>query len=444
LQYDSPQWPDRRFRGPFPLINCALNLGGSSDLAVKTRHSASFTLTPLSCGSDRKGVGYAPLYADAGQSFAGGVKLGEAISISGAAASPNRGYHTSPLVAFLLTMFNVRLAWWFPNPAGKGWTRKHPAFSLGYLFLELFGMADETSRFVNVSDGGHFENLGVYELVRRRAKVIIACDAECDAGLTFPSLGNVIRVCETDFGAKIELDVSSIRPGADGLSRAHCATGRIFYSNGSQGYLIYLKSSITGDEDVGIEQYRANHPAFPHESTANQFFAEDQFEAYRRLGYHVAGMAFRGAETERDMVAMAGKLVNLWAPTMNGSSFVKHADALSAMWDRFRNSASLEPLLRELTADLPGPMRTTPLPHDQFCACLELLQLMENVFLELRLDEFWDHPDHRGWAMLFTMWAKSPGLRAAWEQARRTYGIRFEYFCHERLGLNTDQPVVRL
>src|SRR5205085_3787792 len=140
------------------------------DLALHTRHSASFVMTPLRCGADRPLVGYAPSLASHG-SFAGGVRLGQAISVSGAAASPNMGYNTSPLVAFLLTMFNVRLAWWFPNPGRRGWTTKHPKFSLGYLFLELFGLADETSGFVNVSDGGHFENLGIYELVRRRAKV---------------------------------------------------------------------------------------------------------------------------------------------------------------------------------------------------------------------------------------------------------------------------------
>ena len=102
LRYNPPNnTPDRpSFRGPFPILNGALNLGGSSDLDVHTRHSASFVMTPLHCGADRPTVGYAP--TDSGkEAFAGGLALGQAVSISGAAASPNMGYDTSALVSFL-------------------------------------------------------------------------------------------------------------------------------------------------------------------------------------------------------------------------------------------------------------------------------------------------------------------------------------------------------
>ena len=249
---------DQPYRGPFPILNGALNLGGSSDLGLHTRHSASFAFTPLRAGADRKAVGYSPVVGP--ERFAGDLDLGQVVSVSGAAASPNMGYSTSPLVAFLLTMFNVRLAWWFPNPGRRWWSRSKLPLSTWYLLKEMFGIADETNRFVNVSDGGHFENLGIYELVRRRCRVIVACDAECDSKLTFGSLGNVIRLCETDFRARIDIDVESIRRGRDsGVSGGHCAVGRITYSNGSRGYLIYLKSSLTGDEEVSIEQYQASH-----------------------------------------------------------------------------------------------------------------------------------------------------------------------------------------
>src|SRR5262249_47265759 len=184
---------DSGFRGPFPIFNCALNLSGSSDLALHTRRSASFSLTPLFCGADRERVGYSPT-----QSFANGVMLGQAVAVSGPAGSTNMGFNTSPLVAFLLTMFNVRLGWWFPNPGQRSCDKPGLSFSLYYLLCELFGAADEKRHFVNVSDGGHFENLGIYELVRRRCKVIIVCDAECDESLQFGSLANVVRLCETD------------------------------------------------------------------------------------------------------------------------------------------------------------------------------------------------------------------------------------------------------
>jgi hypothetical protein len=431
------------FRGPFPIYNCALNLSGSADLALHTRHSASFSLTPLRCGADRRRVGYART-----EKFADGVMLGQAVAISGAAASPNMGFNTSALVAFLLTMFNVRLGWWFPNPGQKLWDRPGLSFSLYYLLLELFGVADEKSRFVNVSDGGHFENLGVYELVRRRCKVIIVCDAECDESLQFGSLGNLVRMCETDFGAKIEIDVNSIRQQKDRFSFTHCSIGKITYSNGSLGHMIYLKASMSGDEDVGIAQYRSVHPSFPHETTADQFFSEDQFESYRRLGLHIVRMSLRGSEPGDDPVTIAEKLADVLAPSgCSSEAFLKHTKILDRIWERFRADTDLHPFFEELmrqTAPVYPPGPAAPVRDEETIVGLELIQLMENVFLDLRLDDFWSHPDNRGWAILFMRWARSPRFREIWKKTRRTFGIRFEYFCEARLGLERDNPIVRV
>jgi hypothetical protein len=438
LTVKNTQFCGESFRGPLPIINCTLNLGGSSDLALHTRQSAAFTVTPLHCGSDRRKVGYAPT-----PQYAGRVTLGQAISISGAAASPNMGYNTSPLVSLLLTMFNVRLGWWFPNP-GDSACEHNGSLSAAYLVRELFGTADDRMPFVNVSDGGHFENLGIYELVRRKTRVIIAGDAECDEEMTFGSLGRLIRICETDFGARIDLDVGSLKKQDSGLSRAHCAVGKITYANGSIGYLIYLKSSLTGDEDIGIAQYKASHSTFPHESTADQFFTEDQFEAYRRLGHHITGNTFCAAENEPlELFGIAGKLFDVWAPApFSTDAFLDSVKAFDQIWDRFRQDPGLAQLFAELTRT--GPIVPSPLTAAEICVCMELLQLMENVFLELRLDDFWHHPDNRGWAMVFARWAQSPKFRQVWESARPTYGIRFEYFCNRYLGLKRDRPVVRV
>ncbi|MFZ0774223.1 MAG: patatin-like phospholipase family protein [Candidatus Sulfotelmatobacter sp.] len=434
------------YRGPFPIFNCALNLSGSSDLALHTRHSASFSLTPLRCGADRPRVGYADT-----REFADGVMLGQAVAISGAAASPNMGFNTSPLVAFLLTMFNVRLGWWFPNPCRRLWNRPGLSFSLYYLLLELFGAADEKSKFVNVSDGGHFENLGIYELVRRRCKVIIACDAECDEFLQFGSLGNVVRLCQTDFGAKIDIDVHSIRQQKDGFSLAHCSVGTITYSNGSLGYLIYLKASMSGDEDVAVTQYRSVHPSFPHETTADQFFSEDQFESYRMLGQHILRVSLRGTQPGDDPVAIAETLADVLAPAgCSSEAFLKHTKTLDGIWERFRQTLHLQSFFQELIRQTVGPPQYNQTAHvpdpsnEETIIGLELIQLMENVFLDLRLDDFWSHPDNRGWAILFMRWARSPRFRAIWQKTRRTFGIRFEYFCEARLGLPRDTPIVRV
>jgi len=310
---------------PFHIVNCALNLGGSSDLAVHTRRSASFTLSPLHCGSayasheqqerspqdprdDDTEVGFIPT-RDFGHRD-GGPTLGQAISVSGAAASPNMGYHTSSVIAFLLTLFNVRLGWWFPNPrkAGDGWMSPH--FSLSYLSAELFGGASDTSSFVMVSDGGHFENLAAYELIRRKCRVIVISDGECDDKYKFEGLGTLIRVCEVDFGCTISVDVDDLRAGAvdGGWSRRRWAIGDITYSDGTTGILVYVKASMNGKEDTSVRQYKSTSPLFPHESTGDQFYGEDQFESYRHLGRAIGKEVFESYCNEPTMVRVAEKL----------------------------------------------------------------------------------------------------------------------------------------
>jgi len=296
---DSPQ--AMAAAGPLHVINCALNLGGSSDLSLHTRHSASFTLTPYTAGSGypareadgtRRDLGYRPIavYRDEKP-----PTLGQAIAISGAAASPNMGYHTSPVVAFFLTVFNLRLGWWFPNPRLTRTTSPSPWFGLRYLLKELFGGADERSNYLMLSDGGHFENLAAYELVQRRCRVVIVSDAEADPELHFGALGSLIRMCEVDFGARITLDTAPlIGDPQSPWSHARYAVGTIAYREADvpDGVFIYLKAAMTGKEDAAVLQYKASHPMFPHESTGDQFYGEDQFESYRRLGKDVALAAF--------------------------------------------------------------------------------------------------------------------------------------------------------
>jgi hypothetical protein len=290
---------DGKLVGPLHIVNCALNLGGSSDLALHTRHSAAFTLSGLHCGTayDQSGkyeeLGYVRTSVFGGK--AGAPTLGQAMAVSGAAASPNMGYHTSPVTAFLLTVLNLRLGWWFPNPGKAAAETPTPWFSLRYLFAELFGGANDTSRFVMISDGGHFENLAAYELIRRRCGVIIISDGECDPQLSFSGLGTLIRMCEVDFvGVKINIDVREIRPVRPSIwSSKRCAVGEIDYGpDHPKGILIYLKASMTGNEDTAVLQYKAAHQTFPHERTGDQFYGEDQFESYRELGREVACEAF--------------------------------------------------------------------------------------------------------------------------------------------------------
>ena len=176
---------------PFHIVNTAMNLVAGKNLGWQQRKAASFAFTPLSVGFEFPGAqtqSYRPTYDGADTGYMGGkTKLSTAMTISGAAASPNMGYHSSPALSFLLTLFNVRLGRWCANPKSSNthWQDISPKSGGRYLLSELFGQTDETSDFVYLSDGGHFENLGIYELVRRKCRYIIACDAGQDAEVTF-------------------------------------------------------------------------------------------------------------------------------------------------------------------------------------------------------------------------------------------------------------------
>src|SRR5262249_23686812 len=134
-------------------------------------------------------------------------------------------------LSFLMTVFNVRLGWWIGNPRHRnGVSMPGPGIGLTYTALELFGGTDDNRKYVNLSDGGHFDNLGVYELVRRNCRYIMVCDAGQDPKFICEDLGDVVRRCRTDFGVDIDIDVDRIRQlSAAGFSQTHCVVGRIHY-----------------------------------------------------------------------------------------------------------------------------------------------------------------------------------------------------------------------
>ncbi len=302
----------RATQRPLHVVNTAINLVRGSELAWQTRKAASFTFTPLACGfelpphspgqSGGKGCigGYRPA-----RDYMRGVSLGGAVAISGAAVSPSMGSHTSAAVGFLLTLFNVRLGRWCGNPCHPStWRSFGPSFGGRYLVSELFGLTGRSSPYVYLSDGGHFENLGIYELARRRLSTIVAIDAGCDPSYRFTDLANAIRKCYADFGVVIDIDVSAIRP-AEGARYvgAHHAVGEVRYPAREgrpefTGTLLYIKASLDGGEPPDLMNYAFEQSGFPHQSTADQFFDEPQFESYRKLGHHI-GRAVLGDAVAR-------------------------------------------------------------------------------------------------------------------------------------------------
>ncbi len=216
------------------------------------------------------------------------------MAISGAAFNSNSGFHTSPALSFLLTVFGVRLGWWAGNPRGAKWTAPSPDLGLLYLIGELTARTGTGEDFVLLSDGGHFENMGLYELIRRRCRYIVVSDAEEDENFKLEGIGGAIRKCRDDFGVVIELSIEALQPlGSPSVSRLHYALGRIIYPGEEEsGTLVYIKSSMTADEPLDVIEFRKRHAEFPHTSTSNQFFDESHFESYRALGHHVASKVF--------------------------------------------------------------------------------------------------------------------------------------------------------
>lgn len=300
---------------PLHLVNTAMNLVHNGNLAWQDRKAYSFTFSPVACGFE-----YPPNANQPGGGFydsaryMGGVKLGTAMAASGAAASPNMGYHSSPAVAFLLTVFNVRLGHWCPNTEAKAINpcairRSSPALGGEYLLKELFGMTDDSNEFVYLSDGGHFENLGVYELVRRRCRYIMVVDAGQDEKRTFEDAANMMRKCYIDFGVTLDIRLESLRAAKEGNNKGSSETcyalGDIIYPpkeagrEGDWGVLLYIKPSLLQDIPEDIRQYARSNKSFPHQTTDDQFFDEAQFESYRHLGNYLMDKVLESVEQQK-------------------------------------------------------------------------------------------------------------------------------------------------
>ena len=276
---------------PYHLVNVTMNLQGSDDIKLRGRGADFFILSRHFIGSDR--TGYVPTEimerADPHQD------LGTAMAISGAAASPNAGSVAIGPLVFIMTMLNLRLGYWAPNPARLKSKSAFRRFLIGrgagptYVFREALGYLDAKRTFVNLSDGGHLENMGIYQLLRRRCEIIICSDGEADADMQCGGLVKLIRLAAIDLGIRIHIDIDTFQKGKKKqYSKAHYAIGDIDYGNGKKGKLYYIKASLTGDENPYIREYHQRFPEFPHESSAEQFFSEEQFEAYRALGSHMA------------------------------------------------------------------------------------------------------------------------------------------------------------
>lgn len=367
---------------PYHLLLCAVNLAGSRDLARKDRKSDHFIFSREYCGSTT--TGYVPTRIYRG----GETKLCTAMTISGAAVSSGMGFYTSFAQAFAVTLFNIRLGYWLVNPCvyddveengesicvypsktqrRKYWSQEEPqramlaqhfrdwleqvVFWPKYLLFEMTAATDANNALINLSDGGHTgDDIGLYPLLQRRCRLIIASDGEDDPEYNFASLAAAIRQIFIDENVVVHVDVSDVRgvraeKGQRAKAKQHFVIGRIDYPESplndenardgansgandthsdprrqaSFGWLVYLKSSLVdGHEPAAVTSYAATHADFPHETTGDQFFDDDQFEAYRALGYHIASETAGHVEQSGDIgdnVDVTAQQIISWCQT---------------------------------------------------------------------------------------------------------------------------------
>jgi hypothetical protein len=355
-------WPARGGSWqPFHVVNMALNVVASSRLAWQERKAEPFTASPLHCGTatfsgtTALSLGYRRTaeYADRH----GGITLGTALAISGAAASPNMGYNSSPLVTLLLALFNVRLGWWLGNPGPPGdatYDKEGPRIAILPFIFEMFGQTTDQRRFVYMSDGGHFENLGLYEMIRRRCRCIVISDAGCDPAYGFEDLGNAVRKIAIDLGVYISFgELRALKKRAKDdmvIEGAYYAIGEIDYKtapernpNAENGYILYIKPGYHGTESAGIVAYASANAAFPHESTADQFFSESQFESYRTLGFEIMDSVLRNAAENLDTINEARPLLNAKDPPLSSAKLCDLVRALEASAIKQAEAALLRP-----------------------------------------------------------------------------------------------------
>lgn len=447
------------------------------------------------------------------------VRLSSALTASAAAFNSQMGRLSmdfGPAVGFMMSALNLRLGLWVPHPLnpmrGEQFWRGMP-----YLF-EMFGITNadipdaprrssaptsagaETlpaakdggsdvedtkwsrkrmttaveqvvgamnqkgrefsrhSRQLHLSDGGHFENLALYELVRRHCRYVIVSDCGADPDVVFDDLAIALRTIREDFGVEIEIDVAPLRPDGNGQARQHAVVGTIHYDGPSgydKGTLIYFKPSLTGDEPPDVAQYQSRNRTFPHETTGDQFYDEAQWESYRRLGQHSGNTVLRYIESFSEKRRGTQFVENvfleatrLWQPAVvrQAETFLALTERRSALEQDIRENAPVF-LRREFFPEVafaPGDKKLAVLSTghgtqeeevNAVYILMRVAQLMEDVWAGAELDTNWAHPLNDGWMNYFHRWASTPSFRRWWPILRPIYSIGFRDFVRERFGL---------
>jgi hypothetical protein len=216
------------------------------------------------------------------------ITLSAAVAMSGAAIAPSMGKMTRAPLRFLLALTNVRLGVWLPNPIRPPTTAVPANPRQVRLLYEVAGRHRARSTFLYVTDGGHIENLGLLELLRRECTTIVCLDAAGGSTETFSTLGEAIALAASELNVRVSIDPArDLEPFGDRTNRADHAVGEIRYASGKTGRLIYGKALVTAESPWDVRAYAAKDRRFPATPTSDQLFSGETFDAYQALGRHV-------------------------------------------------------------------------------------------------------------------------------------------------------------
>lgn len=278
------------------LIVCAAANVSDPGATPPGRRVTSFTFSAHTIGGPLVGATATSTYEqvlDGNERRRRDLTLPAAVAMSGAAISPSMGKMTRRPLTLLLALANIRLGVWVPNPrwvegARKPglWRRPRPS----YLLRELIGRNRVDGRYLFVTDGGHYENLGLVELLRRGCTAIYCFDA--GGGETFAELGDAVALARSELGVEIDIDPTPLTAlaGAD-VALESVVQARIVYADGTSGVLVYARNVMTETAPWDVRAHHREDPSFPHDSTADQLYTDQKFESYRALGARAGARA---------------------------------------------------------------------------------------------------------------------------------------------------------
>ena len=316
-------------------------------------------------------------------------------------------------------------------------------------------------------------------------------DVGADPEVAFDDLGNAVRRIREDFGIEIEIDLSPLVPGADGLAREHMVVGTIHYDappadktsgqkNGGacandkdtddrglndretgdkratdKGILLYFKPALTGDEPADVRQYKSRNTAFPNETTVDQFYDEAQWEAYRRLGQHAARAALdfigdrwiANGDCSADEVFVQARWKWYPTPPEIPANALELTNRYLQLEERLRATAPPQ-LLAEIFPEIPIKPDAAAWTFDSIAnsihGLLELIQVMEDTYFGCQLEDHWNHPLNSGWANTFRRWGGAPIFQYWWPLLKGMYTNRFREFIDGQIQMNVAPDPLRI